>query len=93
MVTRTSNSILTEYKTPEKFDFLSIDVEGHDFEVLSSINLLKYRPKLVVVEMRGLPENLKSNPIYHHLEKHDYKLIAYYPQNGFFMRKDLITNE
>ena len=37
------NEILEEYNAPKFFDLLSIDVEGHDFEVLSSIDLATYR--------------------------------------------------
>jgi FkbM family methyltransferase len=91
--TRTLDSVLIEHNIPNEFDFLSIDVEGHDFEVLSSITLIKYRPKLIIIEMRELPENLRSNPIYPHLERNGYKLVAYYPLNGFFMREELFTNE
>lgn len=34
-------------------DFLSVDVEGLDFDVIKSINLEKYRPRVILVEMLG----------------------------------------
>lgn len=34
-------------------DFLTIDVEGLDYEVLKSNNWLKYRPKIVIAEVLG----------------------------------------
>jgi FkbM family methyltransferase len=37
----------------QKIDFMSIDVEGLDFEVLKSNNWVKYRPKFVLVEVLG----------------------------------------
>ncbi len=94
MKTKTLNSILREHNAPNEFDFLSIDVEGYDFEVLSSINLTQYKPRLIVIEMRKFCfENLRSNNICSYLEKNGYKLIAYYIINGFFIRQDLIPSE
>ena len=39
IITKTLNSILTESGAPKKIDFLSIDVEGFELEVLAGINL------------------------------------------------------
>jgi FkbM family methyltransferase len=86
--TRTLNSILKEHNIPSEFDFLSIDVEGHDFEVITSINLVEYKPKLIVIEMRKFSfEHIRSNNIVAYLEKSGYKLVAYYSLNGFFLRR------
>jgi hypothetical protein len=94
MKTRTLNSIFHEHNVPKEFEFLSIDVEGHDFEVLTSVNLEEYHPRLIVIEMRKfIFENLQSNRICSHLENNGYKLIAFYNINGFFLRKDLISSE
>lgn len=38
------------------FDFISIDVEGHDWIVLSQINLLLHKTKLLCVEWNSIPE-------------------------------------
>ena len=35
-------------------DFLSIDVEGHELEVLKGLNFEKYKPKVIVVEYLDL---------------------------------------
>tara|TARA_B110000438_G_C15717717_1_gene608289 strand:- start:60 stop:788 length:729 start_codon:yes stop_codon:yes gene_type:complete len=35
-------------------DFLSIDVEGHELEVLKGLNFKKYKPKVIVVEYLDL---------------------------------------
>ena len=40
----------TKYKN-EKIDFLNIDVEGADFDILKSLNFDVYRPKLICVEI------------------------------------------
>ena len=64
----------------QKIDFLDVDVEGSDFEVLSSLNFKKYAPKLISVEI--MPENLdvskmniKNSNIYKFLIKKKYRLI------------------
>ena len=46
----------------KKFNFLNIDIEGLDYQVLKSINLNKYRPNLICIEIldkRDL-KNIKS---------------------------------
>jgi len=41
--------ILTDNGIPS-FDLLSVDVEGHDLAVLQSLDFVKFRPQLIVVE-------------------------------------------
>ena len=38
----------------KNIDFLSIDVEGHELEVLKGLNIKKYKPKVIVVEYLDL---------------------------------------
>jgi len=49
---RTLTSILDEVN-PEKIDFLSLDVEGYELNVLQGLNFEKYKPELIVVECHG----------------------------------------
>ena len=42
-----------------KFDFLNIDIEGKDFEVLKSINLNFYKPKLICIEVLNKSKLIK----------------------------------
>lgn len=44
--------IFKEHKVPKEFDFLSIDLDGNDYYVLSKI-LDNYRPRLIVAEFNG----------------------------------------
>jgi hypothetical protein len=46
---RSLNSILSELD-PKNIDLLSIDVEGYEIEVLNGVNLIKYRPRYILVE-------------------------------------------
>jgi FkbM family methyltransferase len=45
------DSILASANAQTEFDLLAIDVEGKDFEVLQSLNIEKWRPKIVVCEI------------------------------------------
>ena len=58
-------------------DFLSIDVEGLDFDVIRSLNVNKYRPRVILVEiLGGSLSHIQNNEIYNYLLKHDYELYA-----------------
>ena len=78
--TRTLTSILdkTKYKG-EKIDFLNIDAEGNDFDVLKSLNFKKYKPSLICIELidhfNPDQKKIKKHKIYKFLIKKKYKLV------------------
>lgn len=47
---RTLDSILEEYKTPKYFDYISIDVEGHELEVLDGFDVERWSPQAITIE-------------------------------------------
>jgi|TARA_R100000995_G_scaffold84452_1_gene63180 FkbM family methyltransferase len=47
-----TNEIFEEAKVPAKFDLLTVDVEGWEYEVIKSIDFAKYRPLVVLLEVR-----------------------------------------
>jgi|SaaInlStandDraft_4_1057021.scaffolds.fasta_scaffold51182_2 FkbM family methyltransferase len=53
---RTLESVLDLLEQPIKIDFLSLDVEGYELEVLKGLNFKKYRPKFILVEARNFDE-------------------------------------
>jgi FkbM family methyltransferase len=78
--------ILEGCKVNHKFDLLCIDVEGHDFEVLSSLNFTIYRPKLIVIELHEFDfDNPSLNKTYEYLRINNYKMIGYVVINGYFI--------
>lgn len=88
VVSKTLTKILdeTEHKG-KKIDFLSIDAEGADFEVLKSLNFKIYKPKLICVEIwrnKKKEFNIKKNKIYKFLYNKHYKLISSTPDNFLF---------
>ncbi len=77
--TQTINKILenSPYKD-KKIDFLSVDVEGSEFDILKDFDFNKYSPKVIVVEFLDLSlkkleiKNLNVNNI---IKSEIYKLI------------------
>lgn len=47
---KTLDSILEQYNISE-IDILSLDVEGHEMSVLQSFDILRYKPKLCIIEL------------------------------------------
>ena len=68
-----------------KFDFLNIDLEGHDYEVLKTINLKKYNPKLICVEI------LENSKDYHntfkYMKNNNYEFVKRCGVSYFFKYK------
>ncbi len=82
----TLNKILDDHHIPHQFDLLSIDVEGYDFEVLTSIDLSVYRPHIIAIEMHHFDIlNPSSNQIYSYLVENKYRMIGYVIMNGYFV--------
>jgi FkbM family methyltransferase len=75
-------------------DLLSIDVEGHDFAVLQSITLSKYRPRLIVIEDLGhLKNDLDNNEYVRYLKTYQYVLVSTDKQNLYFMPEEHISGK
>lgn len=83
---RTLNEILVAAAAPPRFDLLSIDVEGHDFDVLSSLDLDAYRARLIVIEMHDFPlRTPEQSQIWSHLVANGYDMVGYAVMNGYFV--------
>ena len=83
--TRTLTSILDEHRVPEQFEVLGVDVEGHDLEVLKSLDWRRYHPRFVVVEMDGFnPATPTADSIYAFLLAQRYEMRAFDSLNGYF---------
>ena len=74
----------------QEIDFLSIDVEGLDFEVLKSNNFEKYRAKLILIELFGAGfSSIEGNEVFIYLEKIDYSIYAKTNNTVIFIDKNL----
>lgn len=67
---KTLNSIFIETSAPENMDFLSLDVEGGEFEVLNGINHEKFRFHHMLIETQQFKE------LVDYLEPLGYSLLA-----------------
>jgi FkbM family methyltransferase len=47
---RTLDSLLAEANAPAPLDLLSVDVEGHEIEVLSGFDFARWQPRLILLE-------------------------------------------
>ena len=59
------------------YDFISIDVEGLDFEVIKSLDWYKYRPTLIIMESLGRKGlDFLHDPAYIYLVDQGYYFYA-----------------
>jgi FkbM family methyltransferase len=88
--TITLEEILDQYLPKgQSIDFLTVDVEGLDFEVIRSINLAKYTPKVILAEvLKDDLSTLDQNPMVGYLEGYGYSLSAKTVNTAFFIHQD-----
>lgn len=78
ILVRTLEDILDEYLPQEKkVNFISIDVEGLEMEVLESNNWSKYKPDIILIESLGTRLiEIEEDEIYHFLLEQGYICYA-----------------
>ena len=74
------SDIIENYGSSEPIDFISIDVETKDFEVLQMLDLKKTRPFIICIEMSCSPEQLEE-----FLSVDDYILMSVTPDNRMYI--------
>ena len=86
--------ISKNFKRIDAIDFINIDVEGGELNVLKSLNFKTYKPQLVCVEIHNIKKMfdtnykyLKSNDVYNFLVKKGYKIVWKYKYSFIFKRK------
>ncbi len=78
--TRTLDDILAEAGAPTPIDFVSIDVEGHEVEVLRGFDLLRWQPRLILVE-----DHVTNLATHRYLSGAGYRLIRRTGLNGWYV--------
>ena len=78
-------NILNKFASYKAIDFMDIDVEGSDLDVLTSNDWERFRPKIIVVEI-GCESivDVFDNPTYIYLKEKKYKLICGTVRSFFF---------
>jgi len=94
----TLDSICKHYKVKQGFDLLTVDVEGHEKEVLSGFNLNIWRPKMIIMELSD--SKIKNRNISQHKEILLYivkqnKYVVVYKDwiNTVFVRRDVYLSK
>ena len=80
---RTLDGILAEARAPAQFDFLSVDVEGHELEVLRGFDLTRWRPRLILLE-----DHVGNLAKHRYLQAAGYRLIRRCGNNGWYVPRD-----
>jgi FkbM family methyltransferase len=80
---RTLDSILEEAGSPAGFDFLSIDVEGHELDVLRGFDMARWRPRLIMIE-----DHVPDLSKHRYLNASGYRIIRRYENNGWYVPRE-----
>ncbi|CAG1003570.1 hypothetical protein MTYP_03103 [Methylophilaceae bacterium] len=72
-----------------QIDFMTIDAEGFDHEVISSNDWDRYRPRVVLVELLNTDiQNLETHPTAQILYRHNYRAFAKTHNTYFFVANE-----
>lgn len=88
--TQPLKQILSTYiQAARTIDFLTIDVEGMDLEVLRSNDWEKYRPRVVLVEvLESSLDAIASHPVNRFMNAVGYRLYSKAMNTAFFMSEE-----
>ena len=88
--TTTLTKVLDNYLySNKKIDFINIDVEGFDYQVIKSLNLKKYKPTLIIIEDLDFSlKKPKKSKIFNYLNRNDYYLYAKTINSLYFLEKN-----
>jgi FkbM family methyltransferase len=77
---RTLDEILGEARAPQGFDLLSVDVEGHELDVLRGFDFARWQPKLILLE-----DHVTSLAKHRFLNQAGYRLMRRTGLNGWYV--------
>lgn len=69
VLTKTLDVILDEIGKDQSIDFISIDVEGHELEVLSGFSVARWKPRIIILEDNSCGNDLR---VRNYLRKFEY---------------------
>jgi FkbM family methyltransferase len=77
---RTLDDVLADAGAPAPIDFLSIDVEGHEVEVLRGFDFARWRPRLILIE-----DHVGDLSKFFFLRRAGYRLVRHRGFNGWYV--------
>lgn len=88
ITTKTLSQVFDKYLDGRSIDFLTIDVEGWDLQVLKSNNWDKYSPKIILIEFFAEPnKDVCKSEIGIYLNSKGYSFLCNSITNSFFIKK------
>ncbi|HEX8029054.1 MAG TPA: FkbM family methyltransferase [Vicinamibacterales bacterium] len=84
--TTTLGAVLDAAKAPPYIEFLSLDIEGAEFEALKGVPFERYRFGAMAIEHND--EEPKRTDILKFLESHGYRRVHTYRQDDFYAAKN-----
>lgn len=89
MIPQTLTEVLDGLRAPMEFDLLTIDAEEHDLQVLQSLDLDAYHPRLIIIEDETFDHmHPHDNEVYLYLAEKGYMLEGFVLKNLFFKREE-----
>tara|TARA_X000001036_G_scaffold369263_1_gene355271 strand:- start:1356 stop:1715 length:360 start_codon:yes stop_codon:yes gene_type:complete len=82
----TLNKIISDYKV-SKIDYLNIDVEGYEMEVLKGFSIKNMMPSLVSIEIHDSECPPVNSDVYKFFIKNRFTLVSIYGWTYFFESK------
>ena len=79
----TLDAILRDANAPQPLDYTSIDVEGHEIEVLDGFDLGYWRPRLILIE-----DHVLSLELHRTLQTRGYKWVRRSGLNSWYVPAD-----
>ena len=82
--TKILNNVLEDLSFKNHIDYMNIDVEGHEIQVLKGFDISKYKPSVISIEYLDLNMKkleFKNNDVNNLLNSDLYK---YFIQNNYF---------
>ena len=98
-ISTTTLDLILEKHNIKKINYLSIDVEGHEYEVLSGFTIQKYNPDIVSIEYLDLDsmkfefhynniDSVINSQIYKYFVSNNYNLVNWNHADLIFVNKN-----
>ena len=83
---RTLDDVLIEAQAPVPIDLVSLDVEGHELQVLDGFTLGRWQPRLILLE-----DHVGDLSKHRFLSAQGYRLIRRVENNGWYVPGDAVV--
>jgi FkbM family methyltransferase len=82
-------SICEQHVRDRTIDFMSIDVEGHEREVLEGADFTRFRPRVIVIEATLPNTTISNHELWEELiVSHDYVFAVFDGLNRYYVRRE-----